>query len=190
LIAPATVIGVALGFGAQSMVADLLAGFFLFSERQFGIGDLITLSVPGAVDGVTGTVEELTLRVTKLRTMQGELVVVPNGALRQVTNLSRDWSRVVLDIPVPVSEDLTKVTTLLYDAAASMQHDPKWSYMLEGDPVVAGVETIEVGYVRLRLVVRTQPGLQFDVSSELRLRCVQELRRAAISSTPVDTSAT
>ncbi len=188
LIAPATVLGVALGFGAQSMVADLLAGFFLFSERQFGIGDLIRLSVPGSVDGVTGTVEELTLRVTKLRTLQGELVVVPNGTLRQVTNLSRDWSRVILDIPIPVTEDLNKVTTLLHDAATSMQSDPKWSQMLLGDPVVAGVETIEVGYVRLRLVVRTQPGRQFDVSAELRLRCVQALRDAAIFTTPVDSS--
>ncbi len=188
LIAPATVLGVAIGFGAQSMVADLLAGFFLFSERQFGIGDLVTLSTPGSVDGVTGTVEELTLRVTKLRTVQGELVVVPNGALRQVTNLSRDWSRVILDIPIPVSHDLEKVTTLLRDAATSMQHDPKWAQMLLGDPVVAGVETIEVGYVRLRLVVRTQPGRQFDVSSELRLRCVQALRNAGIFTTPVDSS--
>lgn len=188
LIAPATVVGVALGFGAQSMVADLLAGFFLFSERQFGVGDLIRLSVPGTVDGVTGTVEELTLRVTRLRTVQGELVVVPNGALRQVTNLSRDWSRVILDIPVPVSEDLNKVTTLLHDAAESMQHDPAWSAMLLGDPVVAGVETIEVSYVRLRLVVRTQPGRQFDVSRELRRRCVDALRNAGIFTTPVEAS--
>jgi small conductance mechanosensitive channel len=190
LIAPATVIGVALGFGAQSMVADLLAGFFLFSERQFGVGDLIRLSTPGTVDGITGTVEELTLRVTRLRSAQGELVVVPNGALRQVTNLSRDWSRVILDIPVPVTEDLGKVTTLLHDAAASMQHDPSWSPMLLGDPVVAGVETIEVSYVRLRLVVRTQPGRQFDVSRELRRRCVDALRNAGIFTTPVEASPT
>ncbi len=93
LVAPATVVGVALGFGAQQVVGDLLAGFFLFSERQFGIGDLIRLSLPGQTTGVTGTVEELTLRVTKLRTGSGEFVVVPNSALRQVTNLSKDWSR-------------------------------------------------------------------------------------------------
>ncbi len=106
LVAPATVAGVALGFGAQQVVGDLLAGFFLFSERQFGIGDLIRLSQPGSTTGVTGTVEELTLRVTKLRTATGEFVVVPNSALRQVTNLSKDWSRVVLDIPVAATEDL------------------------------------------------------------------------------------
>ena len=77
LVAPATVVGVALGFGAQQVVGDLLAGFFLFSERQFGIGDLIRLSQPGQATGVTGTVEQLTLRVTKLRTASGEFVVVP-----------------------------------------------------------------------------------------------------------------
>ena len=93
LVAPATVIGIGLGFGAQQMVADLLAGFFLLAEHQFAFGDLIRLSVPGQATGVTGTVEELTLRVTKLRTAQGELVVVPNSAMRQVTNLSKDWSQ-------------------------------------------------------------------------------------------------
>ena len=110
LVAPATVIGIGLGFGAQQMVGDLLAGFFLFAERQFAFGDVIRLSMPGQTTGITGTVEELTLRVTKLRTQQGELVVVPNSALRQVTNLSKDWSRAVIDIPVSVTEDLEQVT--------------------------------------------------------------------------------
>ena len=113
LVAPATVIGIGLGFGAQQMVGDLLAGFFLFAEHQFAFGDVIRLSVPGQTAGITGTVEELTLRVTKLRTAQGELVVVPNSALRQVTNLSKDWSRAVIDIPVSVTEDLEQVTALL-----------------------------------------------------------------------------
>ena len=180
LIAPAAAVGVALGVGAQQVVGDLLAGFFLFSERQFGIGDMITLSVPGDADGVTGTVEELTLRATKLRTTSGELVVLPNGALRQVTNLSKDWSRVVLDIPIPTTADLEKATTALRDAASSMARDPQWAGMLLGDAVVAGADTIEVGYVSLRLVVRTLPGKQVDVSQELRLRCARELSKAGL----------
>jgi len=185
LVAPATVAGVALGFGAQQVVGDLLAGFFLFSERQFGIGDLIRLSQPGSTSGVTGTVEELTLRVTKLRTATGEFVVVPNSALRQVTNLSKDWSRVVLDIPVAATEDLDQATSVLLEAANSMGDDPAWAGMLLGDPVVAGVETIEVGYVRLRLLVRTLPGRQFDVSRELRLRCSNGLRQAGVVTAPL-----
>jgi small conductance mechanosensitive channel len=182
LVAPATVIGIGLGFGAQQMVGDLLAGFFLFAERQFAFGDFIRLSVPGQTTGITGTVEELTLRVTKVRTAQGELVVVPNSALRQVTNLSKDWSKAVIDIPVSVAEDLERVTSLLKDVVATMATDPQWKDLLLGDPVVAGVETIDVGYVQLRLIARTLPGRQFEVAREIRLRAATALRSAGVAS--------
>ena len=190
LVAPATVIGIGLGFGAQQMVGDLLAGFFLFAERQYAFGDVIRLSVPGSAQSVTGTVEEITLRVTKLRTAQGELVIVPNSAMRQVTNLSKDWSRAVIDIPVPVDEDLEAVTHLLRDVIDTMADDPAWRGLIIGDPVVAGVESIEVGYVQLRLIARTLPGKQFEVGREIRLRAATALRGAGISSPPIGDSAT
>ncbi len=180
LIAPATVAGVAIGFGAQQVVGDLLAGFFLFAERQFGVGDLIRLSIPGQVTGISGTVEELTLRVTRLRSEKGELIVIPNSALRQVTNLSKDWSRVVIDVPVPVEEDLQQVIALLGKVAKDMAGEEPWRDQIIGEPVVAGVETIEVGYVQLRLLVRTLPGKQFDVGRELRLRVLVALRQEQI----------
>jgi small conductance mechanosensitive channel len=186
LVAPATVIGIGLGFGAQQMVGDLLAGFFLFTEHQFAFGDVIRLSVPGQPTGITGTVEELTLRVTKVRTAQGELVVVPNSALRQVTNLSKDWSRAVIDIPVSVTEDLQYVTGLLRDMIRAMAADPDWSGLFLGEPVVAGVETIDVGYVQLRLIARTLPGRQFEVAREIRLRAATTLRSAGVSSPSMD----
>lgn len=189
LVAPATVAGVAIGFGAQQLVGDLLAGFFLFAEHQFGVGDLIRLSTPGQLTGITGTVEELTLRVTKLRSNQGELIVVPNSALRQVTNLSRDWSRVVLDVPISVDEDLQQAIQVITDSAKAMASEQPWSSVIMGDPVMAGVETIEVGYVQLRLLVRTQPGRQFEVSRELQLRVLLALRRAGISTTGASASA-
>jgi moderate conductance mechanosensitive channel len=182
LVAPATVAGVAIGFGAQQVVGDLLAGFFLFAEHQFGVGDLIRLSTPGQLTGISGTVEELTLRVTKLRSQQGDLIVVPNSALRQVTNLSKDWSRVVIDVPIPVEEDLQRVIALLAQVAADMAAEQPWHEQIIGEPVVAGVETIEVGYVQLRLLVRTLPGRQFDVGRELRLRVLIALRHEEISS--------
>ena len=182
LVAPATVIGIGLGFGAQQMVGDLLAGFFLFAEHQFAFGDVIRLSMPGQTTGITGTVEELTLRVTKLRTQQGELVVVPNSALRQVTNLSKDWSRAVIDIPVDVTEDLEQVTALLKQVVDEMASEPRWSGLLLGEPVVAGVESIDVGYVQLRLIARTLPGRQFEVAREIRLRASTALRSADIAS--------
>jgi len=184
LVAPATVAGVAIGFGAQQVVGDLLAGFFLFAERQFGVGDLIRLATPGQLTGVSGTVEELTLRVTKVRNQQGELIIIPNSALRQVTNLSKDWSRAVFDVPIPVEEDLEAVIRLIQDIASAMAEEDEWREQIIGEPVVAGVETIEVGYVQLRLLVRTLPGRQFDVGRELRLRIVVALRQMEIS-TPV-----
>lgn len=185
LVAPATVAGVAIGFGAQQVVGDLLAGFFLFAERQFGIGDLVRLSTPGQLTGILGTVEELTLRVTKLRSQTGEVIVVPNSSLRQVTNLSRDWSRVVLDIPIPVEEDLDVVTKLVDEVSGTMAAEDPWRDLIIGDPMVAGVETIQVGYVQLRLFVRTQPGRQFEVGRELRLRVATALRNAEIKSPQV-----
>lgn len=186
LVAPATVVGIGLGFGAQQMVGDLLAGFFLFAEHQFAFGDVIRLSMPGQTVGITGTVEELTLRVTKLRTAQGELVVVPNSALRQVTNLSKDWSRAVIDIPVSVEEDLEQVTHLLRDVIDQMAQDEHWRELILGEPVVAGVESIEVGYVQLRLIARTLPGRQFEVAREIRLRAATALRAEGILSPSMD----
>src|SRR6266852_5508888 len=106
LVAPAAVAGVALGFGAQRIVQDILAGFFIITERQYGFGDLIRISNLGATTGVTGTVESVTLRVTNLRTVVGEFVIIPNGQINQVTNLSRDWARAVVDVPVPVTADI------------------------------------------------------------------------------------
>jgi moderate conductance mechanosensitive channel len=176
LIAPATVAGVAIGFGAQQVVGDMLAGFFLFAEHQFGVGDVIQLAMPGQLTGISGTVEELTFRVTKLRSQQGEVIVIPNSALRQVTNLSKDWSRVVIDVPVPVEEDLPHAISVIQQVANRMASEEAWRDQILGEPMVSGVETIEVGYVQLRLLVRTQPGRQFEVGRELRLRLVLAFR--------------
>jgi moderate conductance mechanosensitive channel len=187
LIAPATVAGVAIGFGAQQVVGDMLAGFFLITEHQFGVGDVIQLAMPGQLTGITGTVEEVTFRVTKLRSQQGEVIVVPNSALRQVTNLSRDWSRVVIDAPVPIEEDVEHVISLIQQEASRMASEEPWRDQIIGEPVVSGVESIEVDYVQLRLVVRTLPGRQFDVGRELRLRVVRALRAEQIH-TPVEPS--
>ena len=113
LVAPAAVAGVAIGFGAQRIVQDILAGFFIVTERQYGFGDLIRLSVTGLSNPATGTVEDVTLRVTTVRTPDGEVVITPNGQINQVTNLSRDWARVIVDVPVPATADVNRVSDLL-----------------------------------------------------------------------------
>ena len=109
-VAPASIVGVAIGFGAQRVVQDILAGFFIVSERQYGYGDIITLAVTGNNTLSTGTVEEVTLRTTRMRSLSGEVITTPNGQIVQVTNLSRDWARVVVDVPVPARVDVGHVT--------------------------------------------------------------------------------
>src|SRR3954452_16094147 len=107
--APATVLDVGLGFGAQRIVGDVLAGFFLITERQYGFGDVVSISVTGAPEPANGTVEDVTLRVTRMRSPNGEVVTVPNGAITKVVNLSRDWARAVVDVPIPTTVDVNRV---------------------------------------------------------------------------------
>src|SRR6266702_940268 len=114
-IAPATVAGVALGFGAQRIVQDLLAGFFLIAERQYGFGDVVSIAITGQSVPAEGTVEDVTLRITTLRSADGEVIHVANGGIVKVTNLSKDWARAAIDVPVPVTADINKVNEILRD---------------------------------------------------------------------------
>ena len=181
LVAPATVAGVALGFGAQRIVQDILAGFFIITERQYGFGDLIRISALGSATGVTGTVEEVTLRITRIRSSNGEVVIVPNGQIVQVTNLSRDWARAVVDVPVPVSADVNEVNDLLREVGAEAYQDEQLRPLLLDAPMVMGVESLEVDTLKVRLVARTLPGKQFDVTRMLRQRIALAFRRHGIS---------
>ncbi len=175
LVAPATVAGVAIGFGAQRVVGDLLSGFFLLSEDQYGVGDVVQIAQPNQLFG-TGTVEAISLRTTRLRTTSGELVVIPNGSILQVVNRSRDWSRVTVDVPVELHADIDHAASVLRDVGAEMAADEAWSGLLLEAPTVAGVESIEVGYANLRIVARTVPARTSEVSRELRRRAIRALR--------------
>lgn len=181
LVAPATVIGVGLGFGAQRVVQDLLAGVFLFAEHQYGFGDMVRIGQVGATTGVSGTIEEVTLRTTSLRTVSGELVIVPNGQIPQVTNLSRGWARAIIDIPLSPDEDVDKATAVLAQVGAELMADEGWAPLLLETPTVSGIQAIEVGYLQLRLMVRTTPGSQAVVSVEIRRRVVLAFREAGIT---------
>lgn len=181
LVAPATVAGVAVGFGAQRVVQDVLSGFFLFAERQFGFGDVIRIAPPGETAGISGVVEDLTLRTTRLRTIDGELIVIPNGEIRQVTNLSKDWARVVLDIPLSAEADISKATELLHVIGGEFAADDDWSPLLLDSPSVMGVESLRPGVVHLRFVARTLPGRQWEVGRELRGRIATQFREAGMT---------
>jgi small conductance mechanosensitive channel len=188
LVAPATVAGVALGFGAQRVVQDILAGFFIIAERQYGFGDLIRISSLGATTGVTGTVEDVTLRVTRMRTANGEVVFIPNGQINQVTNLSRDWARAVVDVPLPASADLKRVNSILQTVCRDLYADESVRPLLLDAPTVMGVESLDVNTLSVRLVARTLPGKQFVVDRELRARTATALREEGIA-LPMDVEA-
>lgn len=184
MVAPATVVGAAVGFGAQRVVQDLLAGFFLMAERQYGFGDVVRLTVTGATYA-TGTVEDVTLRVTRLRTGDGEVITVPNGQIIKSTNLSKDWARATVDIPLPPNADVGKVNELLSKVGATAAKDPRLSPLLLDEPTVMGVESIDVDKLNMRMVARTLPGKQFEVSRVLRERIVRVLAVAGITVDPV-----
>jgi moderate conductance mechanosensitive channel len=167
LVAPAAVLGAALGFGAQRIVADLLSGFFIITEKQYGFGDLVQLTITGSSNDARGTVEDVALRVTKLRTGDGEVYTVPNGQIVKSLNLSKDWARAGIDIPVPTSADMNRVNEVLRGVSAS---------------AMMGVESIGVDTVKLQMVARTLPGKQFEVGRRLRELVIAALRRAGIAS--------
>jgi moderate conductance mechanosensitive channel len=182
LVAPAAVLGAALGFGAQRLVQDLLSGFFIITEKQYGFGDLVSLTVAGIAAPAEGTVEDVTLRVTKLRSTEGEMFTIPNGQIVKTVNLSKDWARAVIDIPVPTSADLNLVNDVLHGVAEKAMEDPSLSALVLDAPQLMGVESIELDTVNLRMVARTLPGKQFEVGRRIRVLVVRALRRAGIVS--------
>lgn len=181
LVAPAAVLGAALGFGAQRVVQDLLAGFFLITERQYGFGDVVRIAVTGNPTEAEGTVEDVTLRITTLRSADGEVVTVPNGQIVKVTNLSKDWARAAIDVPVPATADINKVNEILHDVGAKAFADRKLKALLLDEPTVMGVEDLTVDQMNIKMVARTLPGKQFEVGRELRVRVAAALRREGLS---------
>lgn len=183
LAAPAAVLGGALGFGAQKLVQDLLSGFFLILERQYGFGDLVRLELTSTAIA-EGTVEDVTLRVTKLRTADGEVYTVPNGQIVESLNMSKDWARAVVDIPVPTSADLSVVNEVLHGVCErAVEKDTPLHDLLSGKPTLMGVESIQLDTVNLRMVARTLPGKQFEVGRRLRAQVLRALADAGVVTT-------
>jgi len=184
LVAPATVAGVALGFGAQRIVQDILSGFFLIAERQYGFGDVVRLAPLGSTAAVTGTVEEVTLRITRLRSANGEVVIVPNGQIVHATNLSRDWARAVIDVPVPSTADISRVNDVLHDVCVAAYADEQLRPLLLDPPSVMGVESLTVDELQVRVVARTLPGRQFEVGRAMRARIALAFRAEGLTVGP------
>jgi small conductance mechanosensitive channel len=188
LVAPAALISAALGFGLQRFVQDIGAGFFITGERQYGFGDVVRISVSGVSEPAVGTVEEVTLRVTRIRSVSGEVIITPNGQIAQVTNLSRDWARALVDVPVPSSVDVGHATEVLQRVGRDAYAEDRLRKLMLDEPTVMGVERIEVDTFSLRMVARTLPGMQFDVGREIRARVASAfLREGILVSAELDT---
>jgi moderate conductance mechanosensitive channel len=172
--AAAAVASLALGFGAQNLVKDLINGFFIVFEDQFVIGDLIQTS------GEIGRVEHLTLRRTVIRNAAGAIVTIPNGLVGQVANLSRDWSQAFIDVTVSSDETVGRALTELEKIAAEFRHDGDWSPALVDGPRVLGVESLALDGITIRLQVRTSLNRKEDVSRELRRRIKLGFEQARI----------
>jgi small conductance mechanosensitive channel len=186
LVAPATVLGVGLGFGAQRIVGDVLAGFFIITERQYGFGDVVSINVVGAGDPADGTVEDVTLRITRVRSADGEVITIPNGQIVKVVNLSRDWARAVVDIPVPTTVDVNRVNEVLREVGREAFRDPALRPLLLDPPSLMGVESLGLDQVNVRMVARTLPGKQFEVGRDLRARVVAAFLRQGMNLRPTD----
>lgn len=181
MVAPATVLGAALGFGAQRVVQDILAGFFIITERQYGFGDTVQIAVVGSSTDAEGVIEDVTLRVTRMRNADGEVITIPNGQIVKAVNLSKDWARAVVDVPVPATADINHVNDILHRVGVDAYEDKGLRPLLLDTPSVMGVESLEVDQVSVRMVARTLPGKQFQVGRALRVRVVTALRRAGIT---------
>ncbi|MGB3672710.1 MAG: mechanosensitive ion channel family protein [Phormidesmis sp.] len=175
LLAGAGIIGVGISLAAQSLIKDIINGFLILLEDQFGIGDVI------AVGEIAGSVEALNLRITQLRDTEGRLITIPNSQIGIVQNLSKDWSQVDLFISVEPSSDLNEALSILKTTATDMAEDSDWQQLILEPPDLLGVESIDSTGVTLRLLLKTQPLKQWPVARELRARIKHAFDQAGIS---------
>jgi len=179
LLTSAGLIGVALAFGAQNLLRDLISGTFIIFEDQLGVGDVVDLGV------ASGTVEEVTLRTTRLRDVEGVVWHVPNGEIHRVGNKSQQWSRAVIDVPISSNTDLDRARAVIKETAEALAHDDVWAARIIAPPEVWGVESFTLDTVTIRLVVKTAPSEQWRVARELRTRIKLALDAAGIASIAV-----
>ncbi len=164
LLATAGIAGLAIGFGAQTLVKDFISGVFILLEDQYAIGDVVRTA------GVDGVVEKVNLRTTVLRDLRGVVHVVPNGEIRVVSNLTKEWSRAVLEIGVGYKEDPDRVISVLEDIAGEVYQDPVFRTLLLEKPTVPGVEAFGDSAITIRMMAKTVPLKQWDVAREIRRR--------------------
>lgn len=171
LLASAGVAGLAIGFGAQTMVHDFINGFFILFENQYDLGDVVRIA------GVKGTVEDMSLRRTTLRDDDGTIHIVPNSQINVVSNATRDWSQFTLRVVVAYSEPSDKIVKLLTQIAEELRHDPAFSEDIVSDIQVPGIDRVGNGEAEYLMLVKTLPNKQWGVSRELRRRIKESFQQ-------------
>jgi moderate conductance mechanosensitive channel len=174
ILAGAGILGLAVSFGAQSLVRDIISGFFILLENEFAVGDVIDAG------GKSGVVEKMTMRVVVLRDLEGTMHVIPNGQITVVSNKTRGWARAVVDVAVPYTEDIDRIINVVRDEAAQFSTDPVWGLQLDGPVDVLGIEELRDNSVVIRSLLKTQPGSQWNVGREFRRRLKIRFDREAI----------
>jgi small conductance mechanosensitive channel len=172
ILASAGIAGLAIGFGAQSLVKDVISGFFILLEDQYGVGDVVK------VGDLSGVVERMTLRATVLRNLEGQVHVIPNGNIHMVTVLTKDWARAVVDVTVPHKENLANVFQVLQRVSLRLAQDMPQQILEQ--PTILGVEKLDETGVTIRAIVKTPPLKQFEVTREWRRRIKDEFDRVGI----------
>ena len=174
IVASAGIIGIAIGFGAQSLVRDFLSGVFMLVEDQYGVGDIIDLGE------ASGVVEAVGLRTTRLRDVNGTVWYVPNGQITRVGNKSQEWARALLDVTVAYDADVRATEAMIKDVAYEMWNDDEWRSKLLEEPEIWGVENLGPMGIEIRVVIKTKPAEQFAVMRELRTRIKEAIDVHAI----------
>ncbi len=174
LLASAGVGGVALGFGAQSLVKDFLSGVCMIIEDQYGVGDVIDTGE------AIGTVEEVTLRVTRLRDFEGVVWFIRNGEIIRIGNKSQGWAAAYIDVPVSYEEQPERVIPILQQVIDEVCADEALASKLTEEPTVAGVESVSGGVMTVRIIAKCRPGEQFEMARVVRRRCKDALDRAGV----------
>lgn len=174
LIASLSVVGLAIGIGAQDLVKDVIAGIFVLVEDQYAVGDVVELA------GVSGTVDEIRLRTTVLQDLDGSIHHVPNGAVRVSTNLTYEYSRVVVDLSVAYEESVDQALDAIGDVAAQLAGDAEWSASIIDDPQVLGVDALDDSGVVIRVLFTTDPEMRWKVKREFLRRVKNGLDEAGI----------
>jgi small conductance mechanosensitive channel len=164
LIAGAGLAGLAIGLGAQSLIKDVIAGFFILMEDQFHVGDVIQAG------GVSGQVERMTLRMTVVRDLKGAVHFIPNGEIKVVSNLTKEWSQAVLEIGVAYEEDVDRVIAILAEVGQALAEDEAFGKLILEPPQVQGIEALADAQVTIRILAKTLPLKQWDVAREFRRR--------------------